>query len=389
MKKYPKKHLLALLGGLIVILLFFPKPANQRHLIPHSQQSKKSDKYEVTEFGEYKLPNITDEGAKKITTCSENLRLQILKVLMLDAAKYLNEKDPKIFPAVSTSHVPINKEITEWKAAHKAAFGDKYTDRVEEIQSLKVTPTFNVFVLAHAQLIRRTPTRSLDLTAKPNKLAVHEENIKAEPNSQQAALMRRFYFRALIDESTGLQQQFYKWLATEPLPPYPHIERDLLNKSFPAKGIAEPNSLTETLPPLTIFPHLIFIPDQLRVVASGFGYSLKTEYPTTLTMTPFRADIGSFTLADLLQKLPGEGAKVEIKDHTITISNYPTPVFSVEASTHKGKTKDALWAPNVLKLSEDSKFTIPKHEFSHGQAAPPSPDGSGFALNAEHATTGF
>jgi hypothetical protein len=43
------------------------------------------------------------------------------------------------------------------------------------------------------------------------------------------------------------------------------------------------------------------------------------------------------------------------------------------ASTHKGKTKDALWAPNVLKLSEDSKFTIPKDEFSHGQAKTPIP----------------
>jgi hypothetical protein len=47
-------------------------------------------------------------------------------------------------------------------------------------------------------------------------------------------------------------------------------------------------------------------------------------------MTPFRANIDSLTLADLLQKLPGEASKVEIKDHTITISNYPTPAFSVE-----------------------------------------------------------
>jgi hypothetical protein len=330
MNKY-YKHLLVLLGILVVVFLFLPKPPNQTPAILQSPPPKKEEgKYEVTEFGEIRIPNISEKGANQIVACSENLRLQILKVLMLDAAKYLNRQEPKIFPAVSTTRVPVHKEIIEWKAAHKAEFGDIYTD-IEEIQSLEVEPTFNVFVLAHAQLIRRTPTRGLDLTAKPNKLVVYEENIKAEPNKQQAALMRRYYFRTLIDESTGLQQQFYKWLATEPLPAYPHIEKDLLNKSFPVKDSVAANSLMEVLPPLTIFPHFIFIPDQLSVVASGFGYSLKTEYPTTLTMTPFKVNIGSLTLADLLQKLPGDVAKVVIKDNTITINHYPTPAFSVES----------------------------------------------------------
>jgi hypothetical protein len=38
------------------------------------------------------------------------------------------------------------------------------------------------------------------------------------------------------------------------------------------------------------------------------------------------------------------------------------------ASIHKGKPREALWAPNVLKLSEDSKFSIPPAALPHGHA---------------------